>query len=160
MAELAERMREILAANREPVRTLVEIVEAHFNFSRDDPDRGRFFFALWFGPQQSELMSEAKKTMRDLPNLLIEGVGRLAAANIIAPDRVGGCAKALRGMIVVATMDFLYRDRHPKCRDNEDEAACLGMIGPDLGPELAARLVGDLLNGFGYPGRRREDENQ
>jgi hypothetical protein len=38
----------------------------------------------------------------------------------------------VRGLIVIHTMDYLYR-------------------GGELGPELARRLVGDLLRGFGAP---------
>ena len=65
------------ACNRLPfswpstVAALVQIVEAHFVFCREDPDRARFFFALVFGPQGQELMGEVKLSMRALPERLI-----------------------------------------------------------------------------------------
>ena len=146
MAVLADAMQAILAGHGDPVEDLVRIVEAHFVFCREDPDRGRFFFALLFGPQGSELMAEIKQTMRALPELLIEAIGRLAEAGLIPPERVGACATACRGMIVIAMMDYLYRGRHPECAPDALESS------GDLGPEQAGRLVGDLLHGFALPG--------
>jgi AcrR family transcriptional regulator len=145
MSDLAERMRSILEARSEPVGAMVEIVDAHFQFCREDADRARFFFALLFGPQGSSLMGEIKQSMRSLPELLTQGIIRLAEAGVIDPEKVDACATACRGMIVIAMMDYLYRDRHPDC------------AGPgrnsrgDLEPGLAGRLVGDLLHGFASP---------
>jgi AcrR family transcriptional regulator len=149
MTSLAERMRSILAAEGDPVAVLERIVEAHFAFCRDDPDGARFFFALLFGPQGSELLTEVKKGIHALPELLLEGVRRLADAGRIAPERVGACATACRGMIVIAMMDYLYRDRHPGC---SPPSGMESDRDTGLGPGLAGRLVGDLLHGFARPG--------
>jgi AcrR family transcriptional regulator len=146
MRVLADAMRSSLEAGGDPVGALVEVVEAHFVFCREDPDRARFFFALVFGPQGSELMAEIKETMRELPELLIAAIGRLAEAGLIAPERVGACATACRGMIVIAMMDYLYRGRHPECSLEGMESS------GDLRPGQAGRLVGDLLHGFALPG--------
>jgi AcrR family transcriptional regulator len=146
MGVLAGSMQSILEARGNPVEALVQIVEAHFVFCREDPDRARFFFALVFGPQGSELMVEIKETMRALPELLIEAIGRLAEAGLIATERVGACATACRGMIVIAMMDYLYHGRHPECSLETGESS------GDLGPGQAGRLVGDLLHGFALPG--------
>src|SRR4051794_21706076 len=85
MTALADSMRATLAERGDPVAALVRIVEAHFAFCRDDPDCARFFFALLFGPQGSELLMEVKKTIGGLPELLIEAIRRLAEAGVIAP---------------------------------------------------------------------------
>jgi AcrR family transcriptional regulator len=146
MKALAETMRSILAEHSDPVEGLVRIVNAHFEFCRENPDGARFFFALLFGPQGAELLGEIKQKMRGLPELLIEGVGRLAEGGRIAPERVNACATACRGMIVIAMMDYLYRDRHPDC------SPTAGHPQVNLGPELAVRLVCDLLEGFALPG--------
>jgi AcrR family transcriptional regulator len=146
MVALAEAMRSILESGTDPVATLVRIVRAHFEFCLEEPDCARFFFALSFGPQGPELMGEIKRKMVALPGLLIEGVRRLAEAGLIAPERVVACATACRGMIVIAMMDYLYRDRHADCGpDGLDN-------GGNLGAGLAERLVGDLLHGFALPG--------
>src|SRR4051812_11143778 len=88
LSVLAEAMESILEPRRDPVEALVQIVEAHFAFFREDPDRGRFFFALLFGPRGSELLGEIKRSIRALPELLIEGIRRLADAGLIAPEQV------------------------------------------------------------------------
>jgi AcrR family transcriptional regulator len=148
MTVLAETLQSILQERGDPVAALVRIVEAHFTFCREDPDRSRFFFALVFGPQNPELLGEIKQAMRGLPELLVEGVRRLADAGLIAPERVGACAMVCRGMIVIAMMDHLYRDRHPDCTLDGVDVNGDG----ELGPGLAERLVGDLLHGFARPG--------
>jgi AcrR family transcriptional regulator len=142
MATLGERMRAILDERSEPVEALGRIIAAHFAFCRDDPDSARFFFALNFGPEGSELVVQIKRAMRALPEMLLEAIRRLAEAGLIAPDRVGECATACRGMIVIAMLDHLYRDRHAECAPAEWKS------NSDLGPAQAQRLVGDLLHGF------------
>jgi AcrR family transcriptional regulator len=132
MTALVEAMRGLLDAGEEPVPTLEGIIEAHFAFCRDDPDRARFVYALFFGPLGSELAAELARFGDELTDLVAEGVGRLARAGVIAADRADACASACRGLIVISTMDFLYR-------------------GGNLGPGLAHRLVGDLLHGFAGP---------
>src|SRR3954468_3176760 len=46
MTRLAATLREILEAPGDPVDQLAEMVEAHFAFCREDPDRARFVYAL------------------------------------------------------------------------------------------------------------------
>lgn len=104
--------------------------EAHFAFCRAHPDRVRFFYALFFGPLNSGLAAELGRFGERFDALLLEAVRRAAGAGRVDPDRVEACTAALRALIVIHTMDFLYR-------------------GEGLGPDLAARLVDDLLRGFG-----------
>ena len=146
MAALGEAMRSILAAPGDPVEDLDRIVEAHFAFCRENPDCGRFFFALLFGPQGSDLLARFKQAKESMPERLTEGILRLAEAGLIAPERVAACATACRGMIVIAMMDYLYRDRLPDCGHERLDS------DRDLGTGLADRLVGDLLHGFAMPG--------
>jgi AcrR family transcriptional regulator len=148
MAGLAEAMQSILDSEKDPVVALVRMVEAHFVFCREDPECARFFFALWFGPQGTELLVEIKQSMGELPELLTRGIRRLAEAGLIAPERIGACATACRGMIVIAMMDYIYRDRHPPCEHEMFESR------GELGAGLADRLVGDLLHGFALPGAK------
>ncbi len=109
-----------------------QMLEAHFAFCRDDPDRSRFVYALFFGPLGSELAAELARFGQTLCDLMAGGVRRLAEDGRIATDRVDACTVALRGLLVISTMDYLYH-------------------GADLGAELARRLVGDLLRGFEEP---------
>lgn len=129
MVRLNERFGAILAAGGDPVAMLVQTFEAHFDFCREDPDRSRFVFALFFGPGASGLADEMKRFKGGMTCLMDEVVRHAAAAGVIDPDRVEAFATACRGLIVIAIMDFLYKNG-------------------ELGPGLADRLVGDLLHGF------------
>ena len=59
---------------------------------------------------------EIKRSMGDLPELLIEGIAPAGRGGLIAPERVAACATACRGLIVISMMDFLYRDGIPSAR--------------------------------------------
>jgi AcrR family transcriptional regulator len=132
MTELAEAMRRLLAAGEDPVTTLERIFEAHFAFCRDDPDRSRFVFALFFGPMAACLSGELTLYKEALMALMGKAVRRLVEAGHVAPGRAESFMAACRGLIIISMMDFLYH-------------------GEELGQELAGRLVGDLLHGFAAP---------
>jgi AcrR family transcriptional regulator len=132
MTELAEAMRRLLAAGADPVMTLEQIFEAHFAFCRDDPDRARFVFALFFGPMAARLSGTLTPYREALMALMGEAVRRLVETGHVAPGRAESFLAACRGLIIISMMDFLYH-------------------GAELGPERAGRLVGDLLHGFAAP---------
>ena len=116
----------------DPVEKLVRTFEAHFASCREDPDRTRFFFALYFGPLATGLMADMERFKGGMTCLMVEVVRLAAEAGAIDPARVEAFGTACRGLIVVSIMDFLYKNG-------------------DLGPGLAERLVGDLLRGFAAP---------
>src|SRR5262249_24592672 len=66
-AELDERLRSIVEMTDDAVVMLEQTFEAHFAFSREDPERARFFLALFFGPLDASLkehMARVKGGMR------------------------------------------------------------------------------------------------
>jgi AcrR family transcriptional regulator len=127
---LVGRLRSILEGPGDPVEKLERSFEAHFDFSREDPDRSRLFFAVSFGPLGSGLAELFRASCEDLAVVMAEAARPFAEAGLIAPDRVDDFVAACRGMIVMSVMDFLYQ-------------------GVELRPGLSRRLVGDLLHGFG-----------
>ncbi|MBV8078591.1 MAG: TetR/AcrR family transcriptional regulator [Planctomycetaceae bacterium] len=129
MTELVAANRAILEAVSDPVEALARIIEAHFAFCREDPDRARFLFALLFGPLGAGLEDEMKRFGDTFVGLITEAVRHLADAGLIASGRVADATRACRGLLVIATLDFLYR-------------------GDPLEPGLGRRLVDDLLRGF------------
>ena len=132
MTRLVARSREVLQESIDPIQRLERIIEADFAFCREDPDRARFVYALFFGPLGSSLSAELALFSETLTHLLSEAVRSAAESSLIDPHRSDEFTAALRGLIVIHTMDFLYR-------------------GSELGPALAHRLVADLLRGFGKP---------
>jgi AcrR family transcriptional regulator len=126
---LLERLKQIVETEGDPVRCLEGVLEAHFAFCRDDPDRMRFLYALLFGPKASGMGADADCCKVDLKRWTEAAVWRCVEAGIIPGDRVDACMTMCRGMIVISTVDFLYGDK-------------------PLGEDRARVLVADLLRGF------------
>ncbi len=126
---LVERLRQAVEKEPDPLRSLELVLEAHFAFCREDPDRMRFLHALIFGPPGSGMGSQMKCCASKLIGWTKAAVARCAEAGIIAEDRVEACATVCRGVIVVSNIDFLYG-------------------GKPLEVDRARRLVADLLHGF------------
>lgn len=124
------QLRRMLDAEIEPVELLSAMIEIHFAFFREDPDRARFLYALFFGPLGSGLASEIGRCGTQFDVLMAEGVDRLVRAGILDAGRSSAFLAAIRGQIVVYSVDYLYKGR-------------------PLDEGLARRLVDDLLKGFG-----------
>ena len=130
LSNLVAALRRIVTTVEDPIRCLEQVIEAQYAFCRDDPDRGRFIYALLFGPLGSEVAGELEPFRDSLLSWTEAAVRRLAEAGIVARDRVEACSTACRGLIVISTLDFLYHEK-------------------PLGRDLAREHVNDLLNGFG-----------
>ncbi len=124
------RLREMINAESDPIEMLAASFEQHFRFFQDDPDRGRFLYAMWFGPLASELSAELGQFAAQFDEVVVGAVRKLADAGILDPDRLHACFMSCKGLIVAYTLDFLYQ-------------------GAELAPELPRQLVHDLLQGFG-----------
>jgi len=133
LSNLVDQLRQIVTSEKDPVNCLEQVLEAHFAFCREDPDRSRFLYALIFGPPGSESAIDTECCKDGLVKWTEAAVRRLADAGIIPRERVDACTTMCRGMIVITTVDFLYGDK-------------------PLGQDLARVLVSDLLRGF--DGRR------
>lgn len=130
MRRLVAELTEILDGSDDVATKLARLIETEFAFCRADPDRARFVYALFFGPQGAVLSAEVKQYGAALTDLVERAVRGLTAAGLIAPERSEACTAAVRGLVTIYTMDFLYRDI-------------------DLDAGLARRLVTDLVEGFG-----------
>jgi AcrR family transcriptional regulator len=129
LSNLVDQLRQIVTSEKDPIHCLEQILEAHFAFCREDPDRSRFLYALFFGPPGSESAIDNECCKEDLAKWTEAAVRRLADAGIIPRERIDACTTMCRGMIVITTVDFLYGDK-------------------PLGQDLARVLVSDLLLGF------------
>ena len=129
LESLVSTLRHIVKTVQDPVAGLERVIEAQYACCREDPDRGRFIYSLLFGPARSEIASELEPMRDSLISWTESAVRRLAEVDIIARPRIEACCAACRGLIVISTLDFLYRDR-------------------PLGGDLARCQVDDLLRGF------------
>jgi AcrR family transcriptional regulator len=130
LSTLGGALEQIVLRVEDPVNCLEQVIEAHYNFCREDPDRARFIYALLFGPLGSEVGRELELPKECLADCTSAAVRRLAEVQILPLHRVDSCATACRGLIVISTLDYLYHDK-------------------PLGCDLARQNVHDLLRGFG-----------
>jgi len=139
MTRLVAGMQAILAGPAASLDKLEQLIEAQFAFCRENPDRARFVYALFFGPLGRSLSAELTQYASTMRVIVDEAILRLADEGIIEADQIDACATCVRGLITAYTMDFLYREA-------------------PLDAELPARCVRDVLAGFARPegrGRRR-----
>ena len=134
LTNLVADLRRIVTTVEQPVRCLEQVIESQYAFCRDDPDRGRFIYALFFGPFGSEIAGDLEPFRDSLLSWTEAAVRRLAEAGLIARNRLDACSTTCRGLIVISTLDFLYHEK-------------------TLGRDLARNHVNDLLNGFGAIGK-------
>lgn len=130
LTNLVAELRRIVTTVEPPVPCLEQVIEAQYAFCRDDPDRGRFIYALLFGPLGSEIAGELEPFKESLRSWTDAAVRRLVEAGVVSRDRLDACATACRGLIVISTLDYLYQEK-------------------PLGRDLAREQVNDLLKGFG-----------
>ena len=136
LARLVDSLRALLDGPADPLRRLVAMAEAYLDFSREDPDRARFVHGLFFGPKGPGPAAELVQFADALALLFAAAVGRVTEAGLVPPEQGDACTTALRGLLTIHVMDFLYQGR-------------------ELGPDVASRLVRDLIRGFGQPAARR-----
>src|SRR4051812_26315883 len=84
---LVGSLRAILDGPGDGVARLEAMAEAHFAFMREDPDRSRFLYALFFGPLATGLAAELARAADAMCDLDIEAARRLAEDGIIPADR-------------------------------------------------------------------------
>ena len=133
MTEFLASLQELFDVEINAVRLLRRMVEAHVRFITAEPDRGRFLYAVCFGPQASSLQEEMHRFGEAIEARTLECAERLARAGVIDERRVESCSKVIRGIIMSSTLDQVLL-----CRP--------------VDPGLAGRLVVDLLQGFARPG--------
>ncbi len=111
LTNLVDTLRHIVKTVKDPIACLEQVIEARYVTFREDPDRGRFIYSVLFGPPGSNIASELESFRDSLLSWTESAVRRLAEAGLIARDRVDPCCTACRGLIIVSTLDFLYRER-------------------------------------------------
>lgn len=134
MTRLVATLRAIVDGPGNPIETLEQLLEAQFAFCREDPERARFVYALFFGPLGGSLSAELLQYAHSMRAIVEEAIQQLVADGTIDAERVDVFAASLRGLVTAYTMDFLYRDA-------------------PLDPELPRRSVQCLIQGFGGTSR-------
>ena len=133
LAELSGRLEAILRHEPDPIRVLERVLDAHFDFCREDPDRSRFFFAVGFGPPEAGVARLMECRKADLNDWTQAAFQCCVEGGLLDPGDLDEFATMFRGILVMSIIDFLYHDK-------------------PLGADRARVLVAALLRGF--EGRR------
>lgn len=131
LTALVAALRSLVTTESDPIRCAERVLEANYDFCREDPDRARFIYSLLFGPRRSEVAGELEPFKADLFGWTESAVRRLAEAGVIGREQVDACCASFRGLIMVSTLDYLFGDR-------------------PLGQDLARRQLKQILHGFSH----------
>ena len=138
MTEFVAELNRCLTLSDDPVANLEAQTRAHFTFMRDDPDRSRFFYALFFGPLSTSLSSELAGFGLQIKEAFREAILKVVDAGVVDSERADAFGIACRGTVLIHTMRFLY-----------EPVACLDESVGEFSPDLAHSIVSDLIRGFG-----------
>lgn len=129
LARLGESLERIVGEPGDAVEVLEKLLEAHFAFCREDPDRFRFFFAVVFGPPEAEVALLMECCKHNLQNWTDAAFRRCVESGVLASEDLDEFATMYRGVLAMSVIDFLYQDK-------------------PLGEDRAPVLVAGLLRGF------------
>lgn len=132
---LQAELQSLTASARTPLEREIAWLAAQLEFTRQDMDRARFVFALYFGPLGAEL-ADAVASYGFNARQLIKRIVQARPEMANWPDhRVEDYVRAIHGQMVSTVIEMLYAQ-------------------PDVGlagtapTELAAKLVHDLDHGY------------
>jgi AcrR family transcriptional regulator len=131
LSQFALRLRAVVDESREPRDHLVEVVWAHLEYCREHRDFAKFFYAVFFGPEESAVAVSLVSATRQVQDLLIEACQRAVTRGLVKPERMESLVMALQAMInlwVIATV--------------KDET--------NLGRDVAVQIVDIVLDGLAH----------
>ncbi|WP_165075422.1 TetR/AcrR family transcriptional regulator [Paludisphaera rhizosphaerae] len=111
ISELSARLKAVIDGEPDPVRVLERVLEAHFDFCREDPDRSRFFFAVGFGPPEAGVAPFMECCKADLHGWTQAAFQRCVDSGLVAPEDVDDFETMFRGVLMVSIIDFLYKNK-------------------------------------------------
>lgn len=117
-----------------PLESQVRWLSLQIHFSRVDPDRARFVFALYFGPLGADLADAVGSFGLRARELLISIVRRRSEILQLPDYRIEAYIRAINGQMVSTVIDILYNPDSPLWHEPADL--------------LARQLIVDLDNGF------------
>lgn len=109
LSRLMADLRGVLQSEPDPIEALRKMIQLQFEFCLDDPDRMRFIHALFFGPHGSSLMAEILPYCEEFDRVFLVVSQRLAESGVIAQGCDDEFTKHVRGLVVISTLDFLFR---------------------------------------------------
>jgi len=134
LERLLEAMKTAESAAPCPLEAHVQWLSRQIEFSRIDPDRARFVFALYFGPLGADLADAVGSFGQRARELLVSIIRRRSEMDNLSPERLEDYIRAVHGQMISTVIDLLYKP-----------GSSLWQIPPET---LARKLISDLDGGF------------
>ncbi|HXY37083.1 MAG TPA: TetR/AcrR family transcriptional regulator [Planctomycetaceae bacterium] len=93
------RLRAVIDEPRPPRDALVEVVWCHLDYCRANRDFAKFFYSVFFGPDENPLYTVILESTRRGSELVHESAAKSAAAGLIDAAKIEALETALNAMI-------------------------------------------------------------
>ena len=93
------RLRAVINEPRSPRDALIEVVWVHLEYCRANRDFAKFFYSVFFGPDENPLHAVILESTRQGGELIHESAAKSAAADLIDASKVEALETALNAMI-------------------------------------------------------------
>jgi AcrR family transcriptional regulator len=99
LSQFYTRLRSVIDEPRPPRDALVEVVWTHLDYCRANRDFAKFFYSVFFGPDENPLHTVILESTRPGTELVHEVSTKAAAAGLIDSAKVEALETALNAMI-------------------------------------------------------------
>jgi AcrR family transcriptional regulator len=99
LSQFYARLRSVIDEPRPPRDALVEVVWTHLDYCRANRDFAKFFYSVFFGPDENPLHTVILESTRPGTELVHEVSAKSAAAGLIDAAKVEALETALNAMI-------------------------------------------------------------
>jgi AcrR family transcriptional regulator len=99
LTQFYARLRAVIDEPRPPRDALVEVVWTHLDYCRANRDFAKFFYSVFFGPDENPLHTVILESTRSGTELVREVCTKAAAAGLIDTAKVEALETALNAMI-------------------------------------------------------------
>jgi AcrR family transcriptional regulator len=99
LSQFYARLRAVIDEPREPRDALVEVVWCHLDYCRANRDFAKFFYSVFFGPDENPLHAVILDSTRRGSELVREAATKSASAGLIDRAKIEALETALNAMI-------------------------------------------------------------
>jgi AcrR family transcriptional regulator len=99
LSQFNARLRAVIDEPRPPRDALVEVVWCHLDYCRANRDFAKFFYSVFFGPDEHPLHAVSLESTRPSTELIHEAATKAAAAGLIDSAKIVPLETALNAMI-------------------------------------------------------------
>jgi AcrR family transcriptional regulator len=99
LSQFYSRLRAVIDEQRSPRDALVEVVWVHLDYCRANRDFAKFFYSVFFGPDENPLHTVILESTKPGSELVHESATKAATADLIDATKIEALETALNAMI-------------------------------------------------------------